>query len=75
MFKLDHDYIYKALGHLIDKIEQLGASEELTEVVSLAIDLRLAVGNQWNPANIHALFRLQEKVRGLTTIKFQEIDS
>jgi hypothetical protein len=55
----DEEFLFMALGEIVDRIERCGASTELTNAVSLASDLRQAIGNQWNPANAYALERVK----------------
>ena len=61
-YTVDRDVLYKALGEIVDKIEACGASPELTDAVSLTSDLRSAVGNEYNPANVYSLIRVLESV-------------
>jgi hypothetical protein len=56
---LDPEFLFAAIGEIVDRIERCGASPELTHAVSLASDLRQAIGNQWNKANEYALQRVQ----------------
>lgn len=59
---LDQEFIFFALGEITNRIERCGASPELTHAVSLASDLRMAIGNQSNPANNYALERVQKEL-------------
>jgi hypothetical protein len=52
------ELVHAALGELIDRIELCGASEKLTHAVTLAADLRQAVGNQWNTPDEYAKKRV-----------------
>ena len=47
--------IYAALGLIAAKIEQCGASRELTDAVCAVSDLRAAVGNEYNPPKQYSL--------------------
>ena len=58
MYDLKQEFLYKALGAIVDRIEACGASPELTHAVTLASDLRQAIGNQYNPASPYALIRV-----------------
>lgn len=55
----DPEFLFVALGEIVDRIERCGASTELTHAVSLISDLRQAVGNRWNPANPYSLRRVE----------------
>ena len=54
----DREFLFSVLGEIVSRIERCGASLELTSAVSLAFDLKQAIGNQWNPANPYALERV-----------------
>ena len=56
---MHQEFLFVTLGEIIDRIERCGASPELTNAVSLASDLRQAVGNQWNPSNAYAFERVK----------------
>lgn len=58
----DQEFLFAALGEIVDRIERCGASPGLTHAVSLASDLRQAIGNQWNPGNKYALERVQKEL-------------
>lgn len=58
----DPELLFSALGEIADRIERSGASPELTNAVSLVSDLRMAIGNQYNPANKYALERVQAEL-------------
>jgi hypothetical protein len=58
----DQEFLFVALGEIVNRIERCGASPELTNSVSLASDLRQAIGNQWNPANTYALERVKAEL-------------
>ena len=62
-YTIDQEILYKALGEIVDRIEKCGASPELTDVVSFASELRCAVGNQFNPANVYSLTRVIETIK------------
>ena len=53
--RLNKELIFDALGEIIDRIERCGASLELTNAVTLASDLRQAIGY---PGNKYALERV-----------------
>lgn len=61
----DPEFLFAALGEIVNRIELCGASIELTNAVSLASDLRQAIGNQWNYANTFALKRVQAVIDGV----------
>lgn len=65
------DFIYKALGEIINRIEACGASTELTNAVSLAADLKQSIGNKFNPANTYAFERVKKQLE-LTTVSYQQ---
>lgn len=54
------DELHAVLSEIVTRIERCGASDALTHAVTLASDLRQAVGNQWNPADKYALQRVRE---------------
>ncbi|MFA5920088.1 MAG: hypothetical protein WC856_02205 [Methylococcaceae bacterium] len=58
---IDQDFLFRVLGEIIFRIERCGASPELTYAVSLASDLRQAIGNQWNQANVYAFERVKSE--------------
>ncbi len=58
MCSIDQNTLYEALGEIVNRIEACGASPELTDAVSLASDLRQAVGNDFNPADSFAFDRV-----------------
>lgn len=60
--KLSQAELYAAIGKLMERIEACGASTELTNAVTLASDIRQAVGNQWNKANEFAADRVRENI-------------
>lgn len=60
---LTHEEIFQALGKLMERIEDCGASPELTAAVMLAEDIRCSIGNQWNPANEYAAQRVREIIQ------------
>ena len=60
---IGQELLYKTLGEIVNRIEACGASAELTHAVVLASDLSQAVGNQYNPANPHALERVIEAMK------------
>lgn len=60
--RVSQEMLYAALGKIVDRIEACGASIELTHAVTLASDLRQAVGNRFNPANSYALDRVIDAV-------------
>ena len=59
---IDQEFLFKALEEIVNRIELCGASPELTAAVSLASDLRQAIGNKWNPANEYALQRVIDEL-------------
>ncbi len=61
-YTIDKDLIYKAIGEIVDRIEDCGASPELTHAVTMAGDLRRAIGNEYNPADPYALCRVIESL-------------
>lgn len=61
---IDQEFIFAALGEIINRIELCGASVELTHAVSLASDLRQAVGNKHNQANSFAFERVKLSLDG-----------
>ena len=63
-YTIDQEVLYKALGEIVDRIEKCGASPELTDAVSLTSDLRSAVGNEFNPANVYSLTSVLEEIKG-----------
>ena len=56
---IDPEFLFIAIGEIVDRIERCGASPELTDAVSLASDLRFAIGNKFNNANIYAYERVK----------------
>lgn len=62
MYTINQDFLHKAIGEIIDRIEACGASPALTHAVTLAVDLRRAIGNQYNPADPYALVRVAAEV-------------
>jgi hypothetical protein len=57
---MDQETIFAALVELGRRIEACGASVELTNAVILCSDLRMAVGNQWNPPDEYAEQRVRK---------------
>lgn len=57
--KLTQEELFAALIKLGHRIEACGASVELTHAVTLCSDIRMAVGNQWNPSEQHAADRVR----------------
>ena len=53
---------YAALGELVQRIEKCGASIELTNAVTLCSDLRMAIGNRWNPKDKYAEVRVRREL-------------
>lgn len=53
------ELLWPALGELCLRIEKCGASESLTHAVTLASDLRSAVGDRWNPRDKYAEQRIR----------------
>jgi hypothetical protein len=49
------DLLYGALTLAMQKVERLGASKELTDLVVLLGNVKSVIGNRWNPANPYAL--------------------
>lgn len=60
---IEQEFLFQAIGEIINRIEKCGASIELTHAVSLASDLHSAIGNKWNPANSYALERVKTELR------------
>ncbi len=58
MITLSQNELFAALGKLIERIEECGASPALTKAVDLTSDIRQAVGDDWNPSNEHAAIRV-----------------
>ncbi len=58
----EQEFLFAAMGEIVNRIERCGASIELTHAVSLASDLRQAIGNQFNPANSYALDRVKKEI-------------
>ena len=56
------DFLHDALGEIVDRIEKCGASPELTNAVSLAADLRMAIGNKFNKPDVFALGRVEQEL-------------
>jgi hypothetical protein len=52
---------YDAALELTKRIEACGASPELTRAVTLASDLRMAIGNRWNPRDKYAAERVRKE--------------
>lgn len=59
---MDQETIFAALGELTRRIEACGASVELTHAVTLCSDLRMAIGDQWNPADKYAEERVRKEL-------------
>jgi hypothetical protein len=59
---IDQEFLFAALSEIIARIERCGASPELTHAVSLASDLLLAIGNQWNPPSPYAFERVHKEL-------------
>lgn len=60
--KLKPHEIHAALRVLVARIEDCGASPELTAAATLANDLRQAVGYRSNPANPYAASRVLDTI-------------
>lgn len=60
---INQEFLFDVLGLIVDRIEKCGASPDLTCAVSLAADLRLAIGNKYNPSNINALSRVCNELK------------
>ena len=60
---VNQETLYKAVGEIVDRIEACGASPALTHAVSLASDLRQAIGNQYNPADPYSLCRVVDTLK------------
>lgn len=60
--KLTQQELYAALGLLIDRIEHLGASTELTAVSMFACEIKNAVGNEHNRANAYDANRVRVRL-------------
>ena len=54
--------IYAALRELGERLERCGASLELTHAVTLASDLREAIGNDWNQPDTYAAQRVRAAI-------------
>ena len=59
MYTIKQNFLHKALGEIVDRIEACGASVELTHAVSLTSDLQRAVGNEYNPSDPYSLIRVK----------------
>ncbi|HEY9462835.1 MAG TPA: hypothetical protein VIR54_07080 [Vicinamibacterales bacterium] len=57
------DFLFAALRLVIQRIEECGASPELTRASSVACDLLYAVGNQFNPPRSDARERVEAALR------------
>lgn len=55
------EFVFEALSELTRRIEACGASVELTNAVILCSDLKMAIGNRWNPADRYA----EDRVRAM----------
>lgn len=56
---LEPNSLFAALREIVGRIEDCGASPKLTDAVSLASDLRRAIGNTNNPACPYAFRRVK----------------
>jgi hypothetical protein len=65
-FVIEPDLVHKALGEITKRVESLGASTELTQIVVLIGDLRQAIGNQYNLPDPYALIRTIDAVKDIT---------
>ena len=59
----EQEFLYAALGLIVDRIEACGASPALTHASTLACDLRTAIGNKWNKPQKG----YEDRVRGAIT--------
>lgn len=55
----NQEFVYAALGEIVNLIEICGASEKLTNAVTFTSDLRQAVGNQFNTPSEYAAERVK----------------
>lgn len=62
--QLSQDALFSALGILLKSIEDCGASPELTRAVTLASDIRRAVGDRHNKACSYAADRVRAAFTG-----------
>jgi rRNA maturation protein Nop10 len=60
---MEQELLFAALGELTNRIEKCGASPELTHAVTLCSDLRMAIGNKWNPADRFAEQRVLDALK------------
>ncbi len=64
---LKPDEIFAALGLAMEKIEAAGASTALTDAVVIVGEIRSAIGNRWNPAQIEAAKRVRAQIKPIPT--------
>ena len=66
---INQDFLFIVIGEIINRIERCGASVELTHAVSLASDLRQAIGNKYNKANEFTFERIKKELGIFPTCK------